>query len=177
MRRLIMNRLFWIYAVCKSLLLSPEAVKELSLAIGLARKNVTNIRYVLHLWFNSYCLGIIIHAWLNGLFWMQFVYKFSYESTIQDYLGTCGVYHKYVRMVWSEFSSYIEGIKSKFSYELTLMTIIFQDYLGTREKFTMYTSFAFKKRWFVKLCYFHGLVSSIYNVYGVDFFYVSLKYM
>ena len=29
MRRLIMSRLIWIYAVCKSLLLSPVAVKEL----------------------------------------------------------------------------------------------------------------------------------------------------
>ena len=29
MRRLIMSRLIWIYAVCKNLLLSPMAVKEL----------------------------------------------------------------------------------------------------------------------------------------------------
>ena len=29
MRRLIMSRLIWIYAVCKSLLLSPVVVKEL----------------------------------------------------------------------------------------------------------------------------------------------------
>ena len=30
MRRLIMSRLIWIYAVCKSLLLAPMAVKELN---------------------------------------------------------------------------------------------------------------------------------------------------
>ena len=30
MRRLIMSHLIWIYAVCKSLLLSPMAVKELN---------------------------------------------------------------------------------------------------------------------------------------------------
>ena len=29
MRRLIMSRLIWIYAICKSLFLSPMAVKEL----------------------------------------------------------------------------------------------------------------------------------------------------